>query len=231
MLPNGTGQVNEAGLDFYDRLVDCVLEAGIRPFATVYHWDLPQALQDRGGWPARDTAYALAEFAGVVAARLGDRVSDWHTINEPLCSAWIGHLEGRMAPGERDLDRAVARLAPPAARARPGRPGAARSRRRGPLRIGAVVNLSRLRAGQRPARGRRRRPARRRPHQPVVAGPALRPRLPDRHGRASTASSRRCSDGDLDIIAAPMEHIGLNYYFRQVVTRPTRPARCRTPRW
>ncbi|HVD29273.1 MAG TPA: family 1 glycosylhydrolase, partial [Mycobacteriales bacterium] len=107
VLPDGTGAVNPAGLAFYDRLVDALLEAGIRPFVTVYHWDLPQVLQDRGGWPARDTAHALAEYAGVLGSALGDRVADWHTINEPLCSAWIGHLEGRMAPGERDLERAV----------------------------------------------------------------------------------------------------------------------------
>src|SRR5213593_176691 len=70
ILPDGTGAVNAAGLDFYDRLVDGLLDAGIRPYATLYHWDLPQALQDRGGWPARDTAYALAEYAAVVADRL-----------------------------------------------------------------------------------------------------------------------------------------------------------------
>ena len=74
VLPGGTGAVNPAGLAFYDRLVDALLEAGIRPFVTVYHWDLPQVLQDRGGWPARDTAHALAEYAGVLGAALGDRV-------------------------------------------------------------------------------------------------------------------------------------------------------------
>src|SRR5205814_839840 len=107
ILPDGTGAVNSAGLDFYDRLVDGLLDAGIRPYATLYHWDLPQALQDRGGWPARDTAHALAEYAAVVGARLVDRVGDWFTLNEPLCSAWIGYLEGRMAPGVRDLGQAV----------------------------------------------------------------------------------------------------------------------------
>ena len=140
VLPDGTGAVNPAGLAFYDRLVDALLEAGIRPFVTVYHWDLPQVLQDRGGWPARDTAHALAEYAGVVGAALGDRVQDWFTVNEPLCSAWIGHLEGRMAPGEQDIARAVPAahhlllghgLAVQALRA--AAPGA---------RVGAVVNLS-----------------------------------------------------------------------------------------
>jgi beta-glucosidase len=107
IVPGGTGAVNQAGLDFYDRLVDGLLDAGIRPNATLYHWDLPQALQDRGGWPVRDTAQAFADYAAVVAARLGDRVTDWGTLNEPLCSAWIGHLEGKMAPGLTDLTAAV----------------------------------------------------------------------------------------------------------------------------
>src|SRR6266511_1796832 len=141
VLPEGTGAVNQAGLDFYDRLVDGLLAAGIRPFTTLYHWDLPQALQDRGGWPSRDTAFAFAEFAAVVAARLGDRVSDWFTVNEPLCSAWIGHLEGWMAPGARDIALAV-----PAAHhlllAHGLGAGAVRGAATAPARIGVVLNLS-----------------------------------------------------------------------------------------
>lgn len=90
-----------AGLDFYDRLVDTLLADGIRPFVTLYHWDLPQALQDRGGWPERATAEAFADYAAVVAARLGDRVADWNTVNEPLCVCWIGHLEERWPPASR----------------------------------------------------------------------------------------------------------------------------------
>jgi beta-glucosidase len=105
--PLGSGVLNPAGLDHYDRLVDDLLDAGITPFVTLYHWDLPSALQRVGGWVARDTALRFAEYAGVVAARLGDRVRDWTTINEPLCCAWIAHLEGRMAPGHRDLHDAV----------------------------------------------------------------------------------------------------------------------------
>lgn len=103
ILPEGTGSVNQDGLDFYDRLVDELLTAGIRPFATLYHWDLPQTLQDRwGGWPGRDTAAAFAEYADVVSRRLGDRVKDWITINEPFVAAWLGYGWGIHAPGERD---------------------------------------------------------------------------------------------------------------------------------
>ncbi|HEY6790544.1 MAG TPA: family 1 glycosylhydrolase, partial [Trebonia sp.] len=105
--PTGSGSVNIAGLDHYDRMVDDMLAAGITPFATLYHWDLPSTLQESGGWISRDTALRFADYAGIVAGRLGDRVTDWCMINEPLCCAWIGHLEGRMAPGHRDLRSAV----------------------------------------------------------------------------------------------------------------------------
>jgi len=102
ILPAGDGAPSEAGLDFYDALVDGLLEAGIRPFPTLYHWDLPQALQDRGGWGARDTARIFADYAAVVARRLGDRVDQWVTHNEPWCIATLGHEEGHHAPGHLD---------------------------------------------------------------------------------------------------------------------------------
>jgi beta-glucosidase len=103
VVPGGDGPVNPAGLAFYDRLVDALLAAGITPFPTLYHWDLPQRLQDRGGWSTRDTAERFAEYAAIVAAALGDRVGRWATLNEPMCAAWIGHLEGRHAPGLCDI--------------------------------------------------------------------------------------------------------------------------------
>jgi beta-glucosidase len=105
--PDGSGAVNRAGLDHYARMVDDLLAAGIEPFPTLYHWDLPSALQHRGGWVARETAERFADYAAVVVGALGDRVHRWTTLNEPLCTAWIGHLEGRMAPGIRDLRSAV----------------------------------------------------------------------------------------------------------------------------
>ncbi|HEV2474115.1 MAG TPA: family 1 glycosylhydrolase, partial [Chthonomonadales bacterium] len=107
ILPQGTGAVNERGLDFYDRLVDTLLASGIRPIATLYHWDLPVALQDRGGWLVRDTAYAFADYAEVVARRLGDRVDLWLTQNEPWCTAYLGYAIGIHAPGLRDKQLAV----------------------------------------------------------------------------------------------------------------------------
>ncbi len=107
VIPQGDATINPAGLAFYDRLVDALLEAGITPYPTLYHWDLPQTLQDRGGWTARETAELFAVYAAMVAGALGDRVTDWTTLNEPRCSGWIGHLEGRHAPGISDITAAV----------------------------------------------------------------------------------------------------------------------------
>jgi beta-glucosidase len=105
--PDGIGPVNEPGLDFYRRLVDALLEAGIAPFVTLYHWDLPQSLQDAGGWANRETAQRFAEYAADVYRALGDRVIDWATLNEPWCSAFMGYGDGQHAPGVCDPQEAV----------------------------------------------------------------------------------------------------------------------------
>jgi beta-glucosidase len=107
VMPQGGGEVNPAGLDFYDRLVDALLEQGIEPFVTLYHWDLPQALQDAGGWPERSTVDLFADYAGVVVRRLGDRVRRWITLNEPWVFTFVGYYEGRHAPGLTDLSAAL----------------------------------------------------------------------------------------------------------------------------
>lgn len=100
--PDGTGPVNLKGLDFYDRLTDELLGQGIDPVVTLYHWDLPQTLEDRGGWTNRETAEAFAEYAQIMHARLGDRVKTWTTLNEPWCSAYLGYGSGVHAPGKQD---------------------------------------------------------------------------------------------------------------------------------
>jgi beta-glucosidase len=222
VVPGGDGPVNARGLDFYDQLVDGLLEAGITPSVTVYHWDLPQVLQDRGGWPERDTAHHLAAYAGAVAERLGDRVSHWATLNEPLCSAWIGHLEGRMAPGLTDLTAAVRAsyhlllghgLAARAIRA--AAPGA---------QVGIVNNLSTVAPASDSeadlAAARR------------MDGHTNRWWLDPVHGRGFPADMLDVygvelpeRPGDLETIAAPLDWLGLNYYFPAVVTDdPTGPA-------
>ncbi|WP_345667596.1 GH1 family beta-glucosidase [Streptomyces similanensis] len=222
VLSHGDGPVNPKGLAFYDELIDGLLEAGITPSVTLYHWDLPQALQDRGGWPERDTAEHFADYAAVVADRLGDRVTHWTTLNEPSCSAWIGHLEGKMAPGLTDLTAAVRAsyhlllghgLATRAIRA--AAPGA---------RIGIVNNLSTV------------FPATDRPEDVAAAhrhdGHVNRWWLDPVHGRGFPADMREIygvelpeRDGDAETIAAPLDWLGLNYYFpAHIADDPTGPA-------
>jgi beta-glucosidase len=105
--PGGKGPANPAGLAFYDRLVDELLGQGIDPWVTLYHWDLPQELEDAGGWPARDTAYRFADYAMLVFGQLSDRVRTWTTLNEPWCSAMLGYAYGAQAPGRRDFPAAI----------------------------------------------------------------------------------------------------------------------------
>ena len=108
ILPTGRGEINQAGLDFYSQLVDALLEAGIEPSPTLYHWDLPQVLEDEGGWPERKTVDAFVEYADIVSRTLGDRVKKWITFNEPWVSAFVGYEEGRHAPGVKDRDASIA---------------------------------------------------------------------------------------------------------------------------
>jgi beta-glucosidase len=107
IMPNGTGEVNQEGIDFYNRLIDGLLEAGIQPTATLYHWDLPQVLQDKGGWANRDIVQQFADYATVCAEAFGDRVANWITINEPWCVTWLGNFWGVHAPGLKDLDASI----------------------------------------------------------------------------------------------------------------------------
>lgn len=215
VIPTGRGEVNAPGLDHYDRLVDALLEADIRPFVTLFHWDLPSALQDVGGWPERDTAYAYADYAAVVAARLGDRVKDWNTVNEPLCTAWIGYLEGRFAPGVKDLKQAV-HASHHLLLAHGLGVQAITANAAEPANIGLVVNLS----GIEPATDKA---------EDVEAavrmdGHVNRWWLDPANGRGYPADmidvygvEPPVVGDDLEVIAAPVGYHGLNYYFRQIV--------------
>lgn len=214
VVPLADGKVNEPGIAFYDRLVDALLEAGITPFPTLYHWDLPQAQQDRGGWPDRSTAERFGEYAAVVARRLGDRVTHWATLNEPLCSAWIGHLDGHMAPGFKDLTAAVRAsyhlhlghgLAVEALRA------SVKS-----AKIGIVNNLSPIEAGS----------PKEADHAAAIRadGHINRWWLDPILGRGYPEDMVKLygvtlpvEEGDMKLIAAPLDWMGLNYYFRQIV--------------
>ncbi|MEM1351327.1 MAG: GH1 family beta-glucosidase [Pseudomonadota bacterium] len=107
VMPEGRGQANAAGLDFYDRLVDGMLERGLKPMATLYHWEMPSALADQGGWANPDVSHWLADFTTVVMDRIGDRVFSAAPINEPWCVAWLSHFIGAHAPGLRDIRAAA----------------------------------------------------------------------------------------------------------------------------
>ena len=108
LFPAGDATRNQAGFDFYNRLINALIAAGIEPVVTLYHWDLPQALEDAGGWANRDTVYAFATYARACAEAFGDRVSRWITLNEPWCTTWLGYRSGVHAPGRQDLAAAIA---------------------------------------------------------------------------------------------------------------------------
>lgn len=215
VIPTGSGAVNAPGLGYYDRVVDDLLANGIKPFVTLYHWDLPQALQDLGGWENRDTAYRFAEYAAVVGAKLGDRVTDWATLNEPLCSAWIGHWEGRMAPGITDPAIAV-RASYHLMLAHGLGVAALRASAPKPPSVGLVVNLSGVEPASTDAADIRA--------AQVADGHINRWWLDPLFGRGFPADMVDVygvelpeRPGDAEIIAAPTDFVGLNYYFRQIV--------------
>ncbi|PSK68073.1 beta-glucosidase [Streptomyces sp. CS149] len=222
VVPGGDGPVNKAGLDFYDRLVDGLLEAGVTPFATLYHWDLPQVLQDRGGWTVRETSEHFAAYVSHVVERLGDRVKDWATLNEPLCSAWIGHLEGRMAPGLTDLTAAVRA----SYHLHLGHGLAVQSLRAASsdARVGIVNNLSPIEPASASeadlAAARRADGHINRWWLDPILGRGYPQDMVEEYGVELPIQS-----GDLETIAAPLDWLGLNYYFRQIVTAdPDGPA-------
>ena len=217
--PTGRGSANVAGLDHYDKMVDDLLAAGIRPFTTLYHWDLPSALQHTGGWTSRDTSYLFAEYAALVADRLGDRVSEWVTLNEPVCSAWIGHLEGRMAPGIRDLRSAV-HASHHLLLAHGLAVQALRSAATTTASVGIVNNLSPC------------KPATDTPSDIEAAmradGHINRWWLDPLVGRGYPADMVELYgielpvvQGDMETIATPLDFLGLNYYFRQMIAADT----------
>ena len=215
VLPEGRGRVNQAGLDFYDRLVDELLAAGIRPFATLYHWDLPQVLEDAGGWPVRATAEAFVEYVELVAARLGDRVDNWTTHNEPYCTSWLGYGVGIHAPGRTDLaDSAAA-----AHHVLLSHGLAVQALRRDcpDAELGIVLDSwpvhpasddPRDAAAASVADGFRNR---------IFFDPVLRGCYPEDVLERLGPAALPVLDGDLAIISAPLDFLGVNNYSRSIV--------------
>jgi beta-glucosidase len=215
--PDGRGAANEAGLDFYRRLVDELLGRGIEPWVTLYHWDLPQALEDAGGWPARDTAFRFAEYATLAHERLRDRVRFWTTLNEPWCSAFLGYAAGVHAPGRKDPAAALAA----AHHLMLGHGLAVRAMRdQGPDgAFGITLIVSPVDpASDRPAdldAARRVDAVTNR----IFLDPVLRGRYPEdlRADVAAVSDLGFVQDGDERTIGAPLDLLGVNYYFRNVV--------------
>jgi beta-glucosidase len=219
--PHGTGPGNQAGLDFYRRLADELLAAGIEPWGTLYHWDLPQELEDAGGWPNRDTAARFADYAALVHDALADRVSHWTTLNEPWCSAFLGYGSGVHAPGRTDR---VASLRA-AHHLLLGHGQAVRAMRAGrsASELGITVNLyavSPAGTGIADADAARRIDglANRFFLDPVLLGRYPVDVVADLRG---VTDFDFVADGDLETIAEPLDMLGINYYSRYVVSAPT----------
>ncbi len=211
--PHGSGPANPAGLAFYDRLVDELLGQGITPWLTLYHWDLPQELEDAGGWPVRDTAYRFADYAELVYERLGDRVEHWTTFNEPWCSAVLGYIEGVHAPGRRNFADGVhavhhLHLAHGLAAQR------LRAAARGPLDLAVTHILSNTFPAtdsdlDREAARRADALGFRFYLDPVLRGSYPQDLIADLAARGVEIPVQ---DGDLEIISTPIDTLGVNYY-------------------
>jgi beta-glucosidase len=208
----GLGDVNEAGVAFYSRLVDELLGAGITPAATLYHWDLPQALEDAGGWTNRATAERFAEYAEVVADRLGDRIATFITLNEPWCAAYLGYSSGVHAPGR--TEPASALSAVHHLNLAHGLAVAAVRRAAPRAEVALTLNLGWVRpagdsaddaAAARRIDGLQNR---------VFLDPALRGTYPSDvlHDTASVTDWAFVEDADLKLIHQPLDALGLNYY-------------------
>ncbi len=215
VIPSGTGTINEAGLDFYDRLVDGLLERGIAPFATLYHWDLPQPLQDAGGWPDRTTADAFVAYADAVTRRLGDRVAAYATMNEPWCAAFLGYAFGHHAPGLRDpklaLQAAHHLLLAHGAALEPMRANAPGAQHGIVLDFNAITPATDAPVDAAAAKrfdGFRNRWF----LEPVLLG-----RYPADAHEGYGELAPRIEDGDLEVIARPIDFLGVNYYTRTIV--------------
>ncbi|MEK7270450.1 MAG: GH1 family beta-glucosidase [Planctomycetota bacterium] len=224
VLPEGTGRVNEAGLAFYERLIDELRAAGIRPFVTLYHWDLPSALQAKGGWQNREVADWFAEYAGVVVERLSDRVEDWITLNEIQNFVLIGHRTGVHAPGLK-LDRAgVLSVAHNALLAHGKAARAIRARAKGTCRVGfAPAGFTAIPASGAPedveAARRFMFPDEGCEGNAWWVDPAVLGRYPERALREFGADAPRIEAGDLETIGQPLDFLGLNIYRGTVVRR------------
>jgi beta-glucosidase len=219
LLPRGRGKVNARGLDFYERLVDGLLAAGVRPFCTLFHWDYPTVLFDEGGWAHRDSPAWFADYAALVASRLGDRIGDWMTFNEPQCFIGLGHGTGMHAPGLQLPMRAQLKMVRHVQLAHGLAVSALRAGCAKPGKIGwAPVGVAHYPVTEKAADVAAARSATNACHRdhlfnntlwsdPVVLG-----RVATEARRAYGALLPRYSDADLRTVAQPLDFYGVNIY-------------------
>ena len=220
--PTGEGAINQKGIDYYKRLTDTVLKAGLRPLVTLYHWDLPQPLEDKGGWPNRDTAARFADYAEIAVKALGDRINTWAIFNEPWVFTYLGYGSGVHAPGKQDFDlflkashtvnlaqgdafRAIKAIAPKS-------------------KVGSAFSMSST------------TPATSSPEDAAAAKrfdafnnvwfleTALRGQYPEAFVHGVPLETMGFQSGDDKRMTAPLDYIGVNYYFRQIVANLATPA-------
>ena len=215
VVPEGRGRPNKAGLDFYDRFVDELLASGIEPFVTLYHWDLPQALEDRGGWPSRETVDAFADYVAVVAERLGDRVSHWITQCEPWVISRLGYGSGEHAPGRTSEADALAAahhvLLAHGRAAEVLRAGSPRAK------VGITIDLVSFHPLIDSAADAEAVVQSDAFRNRSILDPLLRGEYPAEVLERFADALPRVEDTDMRTIAAPLDFLGVNYYTRNVV--------------
>ncbi len=214
VLPEGRGSVNQAGLDYYDRLADALLERGIRPCATLYHWELPSALSDLGGWRNRDIAGWFADFAEVIMGRIGDRMYSVAPINEPWCVSWLSHFEGHHAPGLRDI-RAAARAMHHVLLAHGSAIQALRGL--GLSNLGAVFNLEWAEPADESPEARQAAALYDGIYNRFFLGGVFKKAYPDNVLQGLEPHLPQGWHDDFDTIGAPVDWCGLNYYTRKLI--------------
>jgi beta-glucosidase len=216
ILPAGKGAVNQAGIDFYSRLVDYLLEKGITPLVTLYHWDLPQALQDEGGWTNRDTASYFSDYSRIMADKLSDRVTYWTTFNEPGVVVLDGHLFGSHAPGIQDIGAAV-KVAHHLLLAHGMGVQAMRTVAHRPIKAGIVLNTADVQPASDSDEDKQAAANANSLLLGLMLDPLYKSKYPDLIMGIFSSLLPPTLDDDMKIIATPMDFQGLNYYSRAVI--------------
>jgi beta-glucosidase len=216
VLPNGRGRVNVKGLDFYDRLVDAICAANIEPLLTLHHWDLPQTLQDEGGWDNRNTAYAFADYSALMVKLLGDRVRFWTTFNEPSVIAFNGHFSGEHAPGIQDAR--IARQVVHHLLVAHGLGVQAMRGANSSVDAGIVLNLWPVEPASDSPEDAAAADAAWNRHETLFLDPIFKGHYPAPALDALGEDMPRIQDGDLALISQELDFVGINYYSRHVVS-------------